>query len=88
MSPFMVRLLTILVLLGLVIFSFLPIPGTTLIMLYVVLFRPRWFKRLVDRIYEETEQPIPLPKTAAPAYADPPERENQNRQDLHHDDDE
>ncbi len=88
MSPVMVRLLTILVLLVMVVFSFLPVPGTTLIMLYVVLFRPRWFKRLVDRIYEAAEQPAALPETAAPAYADPPERGNQTRQDLHHDDDE
>ncbi len=53
MSPFIARLLTLLVLGVLVIFSFAPVPGTTLIMLYVVLFRPRWFKHLVDLIYEE-----------------------------------
>ncbi len=88
MSPFMVRLLTILVLLVMVVFSFTPVPGTTLIMLYVVLFRPRWFKRLVDRIYEEAEQPTALPKAAVPTYADPPGRKNQNRKNLRHDDDE
>ncbi|HEB78610.1 MAG TPA: hypothetical protein ENI90_08790 [Methylothermaceae bacterium] len=75
MSPFMVRLLTILVLLVMVVFSFTPVPGTTLIMLYVVLFRPRWFKRLVDLIYAEVEQPAALPRTVAPAYSDPPEKE-------------
>ncbi len=56
MSPFVARLLTLLVLGVLVIFSFAPVPGTTLIMLYVVLFRPRWFKNLVDLIYAEVMQ--------------------------------
>ncbi len=80
MPPFMVRLLTILVLLIMVVFSFTPVPGTTLIMLYVVLFRPRWFKRLVDLIYEEAEQPMALPKAAVPAHADPPNKKNEKRQ--------
>gem|GEM_PF-372534 len=53
MHPVLIRLLTISFLLAMVAFSFLPVPGTTLIMLYVAVFRPRWFKRLVDLIYEE-----------------------------------
>ena len=30
-----------------------PIPLTSTIGLYVVIFRPRWFKKLVERIYSE-----------------------------------
>lgn len=59
MSPFIVRTLTLLVLAVMVVFSFTPIPGTTLIMIYVVLFRPRWFKRLVDIVYEANEEKQP-----------------------------
>ncbi len=65
MNPTLVRLLTIVFLLGMVGFSFLPVPGTTLIMLYVVLFRPRWFKRLVDVIYGETSAQNHPDRTAA-----------------------
>ncbi|MCQ8117374.1 hypothetical protein [Methylomonas rosea] len=32
-------------------FSIGPIPITSSIGLYVVIFRPRWFKELVDKIY-------------------------------------
>ncbi len=56
MNPLIVRLLTLFILSILVVFSFTPIPGTTLIMLYVVLFRPRWFKHLVDLIYAEARK--------------------------------
>lgn len=52
MSPMLIRWISLLVLSILFIFSFTPIPGTTLIMIYVVLFRPHWFKRLVDSIYQ------------------------------------
>ena len=40
----------------LIVLSFLgmgPIPVTSTIGLYVVIFRPQWFKRLVERIYSE-----------------------------------
>ncbi|BCX89263.1 hypothetical protein MIN45_P1635 [Methylomarinovum tepidoasis] len=73
MSPGTVRLLTLFFLLFMVAFSFLPVPGTTLIMLYVVLFRPRWFKRLVDLIYGEAGQPALL---AASTYDAPPEKKD------------
>ncbi len=67
MSPFIVRLVTLLVLSVLVIFSFTPIPGTTLIMIYVVLFRPRWFKHLVDLIYREVADIDPQVKKIPPS---------------------
>ncbi|MDT4288065.1 hypothetical protein RO575_00670 [Methylomonas sp. MO1] len=34
-------------------FSIGPIPITSSIGLYVVIFRPRWFKELVDKIYND-----------------------------------
>ncbi len=30
-----------------------PVPLTSTIGLYIVIFRPRWFKELVERIYSE-----------------------------------
>ncbi len=35
------------------IFSVSPIPITSTIGLLVVIFRPRWFKKLVDKIYAD-----------------------------------
>jgi hypothetical protein len=35
------------------IFSIGPIPVTSAIGLFVVIFRPTWFKRLVDKIYAD-----------------------------------
>lgn len=32
--------------------SISPIPITSTIGLWVVMFRPKWFKQLVDRVYE------------------------------------
>lgn len=45
---------------GLVLFVFMlfsvsPIPITSAIGLWVVIFRPRWFKNLVDRVYGDLE---------------------------------
>lgn len=75
MSPGTIRLLILFFLLFMVAFSFLPVPGTTLIMLYVVLFRPRWFKRLVDAIYHD------VTASQAPALADPKEENGESRQE-------
>jgi len=66
MHPALIRLVTIAFLLAMVGFSFLPVPGTTLIMLYVVIFRPRWFKRVVDSIYEETGRSASPDKSRQP----------------------
>jgi hypothetical protein len=46
------RILTALALVALAILGIGPIPTTTLIVIYVVIFRPKWFKELVDAIYE------------------------------------
>ena len=49
------RIKTSLVLFILMLTSVVPIPITSSICLYVVLFRPHWFKRLVDNIYVDKE---------------------------------
>jgi len=49
------RILTALSLVALGIIGIGPIPTTTLIIIYVVIFRPQWFKELVDAIYEYGE---------------------------------
>ncbi|MCF6204095.1 MAG: hypothetical protein L3J59_10575 [Methylococcaceae bacterium] len=46
------RILTILFLLLMSVASFLPFPTTTLICLYAAIFRPRWFKIVVDGVYK------------------------------------
>ncbi|MDO9422658.1 MAG: hypothetical protein Q7T40_00495 [Methylobacter sp.] len=45
------RIMTALVLIVLAIIGIGPIPTTSLIAVYVVIFRPSWFKHLVDTIY-------------------------------------
>lgn len=45
------RILTLLVLLFAMVADLGPIPTVSLICLYAVIFRPLWFKRLVDEIY-------------------------------------
>ncbi|MDD2740443.1 MAG: hypothetical protein PHR94_16060 [Methylomonas lenta] len=42
----------ILVLLVLIILHIIPLPIFELLILYVMLFRPVWFKNLVDQLYE------------------------------------
>jgi len=42
-----------LVFIVLMVFSVGPIPITSSIGLYVVIFRPNWFKRLVDTVYAD-----------------------------------
>ncbi len=46
------RILTVLFLLFMSVASFLPFPTTTLICLYAAIFRPRWFKIVVDEVYK------------------------------------
>jgi hypothetical protein len=38
---------------GLMLVGLGPIPVTSSIGLYIVIFRPKWFKRVVDRVYSE-----------------------------------
>jgi hypothetical protein len=45
------RLLTALFLILMAILGIGPFPTTSLIAVYIVLFRPRWFKTLIDKIY-------------------------------------
>ncbi len=45
------RILTLTVLLVMMITDIGPIPTTSLLCLYAVIFRPQWFKWLVDEIY-------------------------------------
>jgi hypothetical protein len=44
-----------LVLLVFMLFSVSPIPITSAIGLWVVIFRPQWFKQLVDRVYADID---------------------------------
>lgn len=46
-----IRVITVFVLIILAIIGMGPIPTTSLICIYVTLFRPKWFKNLVDKIY-------------------------------------
>lgn len=49
------KVLTALILL--MILDILPVPVIGLLLLYVVLKRPAWFRETVRRLYEENEQP-------------------------------
>ena len=42
----------IVVLLILIVLHIIPLPILELLILYVMIFRPRWFKNLVDQLYE------------------------------------
>ncbi len=46
------RIFTILFPLFMSVTSFLPFPTTTLLCLFVAIFRPIWFKRVVDEVYK------------------------------------
>lgn len=50
-SSLITRIKCALVLIILMVFSVAPIPITSTIALWVVIFRPKWFKQLVDKIY-------------------------------------
>ena len=45
------RIMTLLVLVLIMVTDLGPVPTVSLICLYAVIFRPLWFKRLVDEIY-------------------------------------
>jgi len=49
------RIKTALVLIILMLTSVVPIPITSTIGLFVVIFRPGWFKTLVDNIYADKQ---------------------------------
>lgn len=51
----MTRIVAALVLLVLAIIGIGPVPTTSLMAIYVVIFRPRWFKHLVDTIYQNRQ---------------------------------
>jgi len=51
------RIFTILFLLLMSVASFLPFPTTTLLCLFAAIFRPHWFKRVVDEVYK-SKKPI------------------------------
>jgi hypothetical protein len=45
------RILTLIAMLFVMVTDIGPLPTVSLICLYAVIFRPLWFKRLVDEIY-------------------------------------
>lgn len=47
------RIKSAMVLIVLMIVSIVPIPVTSTIGLFVVIFRPNWFKKLVDDVYAD-----------------------------------
>ncbi len=48
------RITCLIVLILLTLFGLGPMPITSVVGIYVVLVRPRWFKDLVERIYKDT----------------------------------
>lgn len=52
-TSFLPRLISGLVLALLIILHVIPVPLLEVLVLYVVLNRPKWFKNLVDTIYGE-----------------------------------
>lgn len=53
MKSTVARIKAALVLIALMVVSVVPIPITSTIGLLIVIFRPAWFKRLVDTIYAD-----------------------------------
>ena len=47
------RIKCLLVLLLLTLMGLGPMPITSVLGMYIVIFRPAWFKRVVDRVYHE-----------------------------------
>ena len=47
------RIYTALFLIFMMVVGIGPLPTTSFICLYAVIFRPRWFKNLVEKIYQE-----------------------------------
>ena len=54
-SSLWTRIKTALILIILMLTSVVPIPITSSICFYVVIFRPRWFKTLVENIYTDKQ---------------------------------
>jgi hypothetical protein len=54
MSVFFTRVTTFLALLLLMVVDILPLPIIGILGILALLFRPRWFKELVDKIYSDT----------------------------------
>lgn len=50
------RIKTALVLIILMFISVVPIPVTSTIGLFIVIFRPLWFKKLVDNVYADKSE--------------------------------
>lgn len=63
------RLLCLVVLLALVVLEIGPIPITGLLLVWVVLFRPLWFYRLVLTIYKDA-----VPAATPPDYPPAPKQ--------------
>lgn len=55
-SPLITRIKCAAVLILLMVFSVSPLPITSSIGLWVVIFRPRWFKKLVDTVYSDSQR--------------------------------
>lgn len=47
------RIKWLLLLLCMLLIDFSPIPLSALAFLYIFFFKPRWFKRVIDRLYSE-----------------------------------
>jgi len=39
------------------IIDFMPLPTTTMVAIYIILRRPRWFKNMIMELYNEDDQP-------------------------------
>lgn len=63
MRSALARITTALVMIVFMIISIGPIPITSTIGLLIVLFRPQWFKRLVDTIYCDKQKKVSRHKT-------------------------
>lgn len=53
--PFWWRAKWLLILVTIGCFEVLPIPVTDSILIFVLLYRPKWFKRVVDKLYSHLE---------------------------------
>jgi hypothetical protein len=39
------------------IIDFVPLPTTTMVVVYIILRKPRWFKNMILELYKEDDQP-------------------------------
>ena len=58
LAPFSLRIKCFFVLLVLMIFDISPIPILETIFMYILFFRPSWFKELIDKIYSKYSPPL------------------------------